>query len=652
MAFGFLKKLVSAITGKASQPQPGQDRPGKRHKRGGKGRNKGASSGNAQDGNGAKDGKRSSGDSRKGGNNRPRGDRNGSRDDRSGAQPRGEHDRNRDRGNRRGDRGVKGDRGSRNGRRGPETVNTAANEMRPGGEISAEELKSRQEAHAKWDPATFVVEPQEGKKRFHDFDLPSEVMHGIADLGFKYCTEIQALSLEQALAGKNIAGKAQTGSGKTAAFLVAILTRYLRSPENRAKQGGIPRALVIAPTRELVIQICKDADAIGKYTGLRSLAVYGGMDYDRQRKEVLSSPVDLLVATPGRLLDFAKSGVINLGNVDTLVIDEADRMLDMGFIPDVSRIMMKLPRKDKRTTMLYSATLNDTVMRLALNWMEEPYKAEVESETNATDTVKQVVYVIQAKDKFTALFNHIALHQQARTIVFCNRKSTTEDVYESLKIRGVSVEMLSGDVNQNKRLKVLDAFRDGEVKVVVATDVAGRGIDIKGLEYVVNFDFPYEAEDYVHRIGRTGRAGSTGIAISFADEFESYQIPDIEAYINEPLKCTVIRPDDPLLKPIPARGTKLGSVDAMSLAAVDAREAAGEEEKAAAAAMVGANATTGTGAPAILRDNGPQRKLPTFEHALDPKATPPDESDVYSKPVEQKEKLAEWQVTTPEEPQA
>ena len=628
MAFGFLKKLAAVLTGKKSQDAKGQNGSDKKKRRRG-GKKHGGGNGQQQ---GQKQGGQQSQKSQQG--------------QKQGGQPqksqKSQSGRN-ERGERRGDRGTRhGDKG----RRGPAPVNTAANEMRPGGEISAAELQKRREAHANWDPATFTVEPQEGKKRFHDFNLPSEVMHGISDLGFKYCTEIQSLSLEQALAGKNIAGKAQTGSGKTAAFLVAILTRYLRSPENRAKEGGNPRALVIAPTRELVIQICKDADAIGKYTGLRSLAVYGGMDYDRQRQEVLSAPVDLLVATPGRLLDFTKSRVINLANVDTLVIDEADRMLDMGFIPDVRRIMSFLPPKDKRTTMLYSATLNDTVMRLAMNWIEEPYKAEVESETNATDTVKQVVYVIQAKDKFTVLYNHIALHPDARAIVFCNRKSTTEDVYESLKIRGVNVEMLSGDVNQNKRLKVLDAFRNGSVKIVVATDVAGRGIDIKGLEYVVNFDFPYEAEDYVHRIGRTGRAGSTGIAISFADEFESCQIPDIEEYIKEPLKCTVIGPDDPLLRPIPARHSKLGEVDEIAKATVDAREAAGEEEKAAAAALVGKlenpNAVTGTGGPAVLKENAPMRKLPTFENALEPKAPPPDESDVYSKPVEQKAKYEEW----------
>lgn len=611
MAFGFLKKIVALLTGGKSvqRKEDGSKKKRRRNKRG-------SSSGKNQE-------------DKKGSNSHQQPKQ------KQPQQQKGQKGPRNDRRN---------DRNQRNGRRGPAPVNTAANEMRPGGEISAKELEERRAAHAKWDPATFVVEPQEGKKRFHDFELPSEVMHGICELGFKYCTDIQALSLEQALQGKNIAGKAQTGSGKTAAFLVAILTRYLKSPENRAKEGGNPRALVIAPTRELVIQICKDADSIGKYTGLRSLAVYGGMDYDRQRKEVLSAPVDLLVATPGRLLDFTKSHVINLSNVDTLVIDEADRMLDMGFIPDVRRIMSYLPAKNKRTTMLYSATLNDTVMRLAMNWMEEPYKAEVESETNATDTVKQVVYVIQAKDKFTVLFNHIALHPDSRVIVFCNRKSTTEDVYESLRVRGVSVDMLSGDVNQNRRLKVLEEFRAGRIKVVVATDVAGRGIDVKGLEYVVNFDFPYEAEDYVHRIGRTGRAGSTGIAISFADEFESCQIPEIEEYIKESLKCTVIGPEDPLMKPIPARHTKLGTIDEAAKAEVDAREAAGEEQIAAAKALVGANAVTGDGKPAVLKENAPQRELPKFENALEPKKPAPDESDVYSKPVEQKEKLEEWQV--------
>ena len=621
MAFGFLKKLAQSLFGKKP----------KRQKQSG-GKKRGDNAGRQQKGQQQKQGQKGARQNQQRVQQQKQGQK-------GGPQQKGQNKGDRRRDNRKGDR----DRG----RRGPAPVNTAADQLRPGGVVSSEEMSARKAAHAAWSLDSFVVEPVEGKRRFHDFDLPSEVMHGIADLGFKYCTEIQALSLEQALAGKNIAGKAQTGSGKTAAFLVAILTRYLRTPEHRAKAGGTPRALVIAPTRELVIQICKDADAIGKYCGLRSLAIYGGMDYDRQKKEVLDAPVDLLVATPGRLLDFVKSRVINLSNVDTLVIDEADRMLDMGFIPDVRRIMSYLPPKDKRATMLYSATLSDTVMRLAMNWMEEPYKAEVESETNATDTVKQVVYIVRSEDKFKVLYNHIALHPTARTIVFCNRKMTTEDVYESLKIRGVKVEMLSGDVNQNKRLMVLDAFRDGEIKIVVATDVAGRGIHVDDIEYVINFDFPYEAEDYVHRIGRTGRAGNTGIAISFADEDESFAIPEIEEYIKEPLKCTMIQDDDPLLKAIPPRGSRLGKVDAEAKAAVDAREAVGEEEKAAAAALTGvanANAVTGNGAPAVLKEDHPVRELPKFENALEPKAPPPDEKDVYSKPVGQTAKTEEWQV--------
>ena len=649
MAFGFLKKLAALVAGK-KKPSAQKGRPGAAAQK---------KDGAGQGGNGrGKRGRRG----RRGGEKVQQ--EGGGRQQKDGAQARperkapngasapkrgGERRRDEPRGARRSERGAREERRRDGSRRGPKSVNTAANEMRPGGVVSAEEMEARKAAHAAWDPASFVVPEMEGKKRFQDFDLPAEVLHGIADLGFQYCTEIQALSLQNALDGKNVAGKAQTGSGKTAAFLVAILTRYLRTPENRAKQGGAPRALVIAPTRELVIQICKDADAIGKYCGLRSLAVYGGMDFDRQREEILAAPVDLLVATPGRLLDFCQRRVVDLGKVDTLVIDEADRMLDMGCIPHVSRIMNPLPPKDRRATMLYSATLTDDVMRLASRWMAEPVKAEVESDHNATDTVRQVVYVVRADDKFKVLFNHIALHPDARAIVFCNRKATTEDVYESLKCRGVSCEMLSGDVNQNKRLKVLEDFREGAVKIVVATDVAGRGIHVDDVEYVINFDFPYEAEDYVHRIGRTGRAGNTGIAISFADEDESFAIPEIEAYIKEPLKCTIIQDDDPLLKDLPARHTKLGEVDEAAKAAVDAREAVTEEQKAAAAALVGGMVVrnaAGQEGRVIVQEDLPPRPLPTFENALEPKKVV-DETDVYSKPVEQKQRFEEWSLDAP-----
>jgi len=427
---------------------------------------------------------------------------------------------------------------------------------RPGGAIEGAEVEKRRAEHAAWSIDQYQVPAVADKKRFHDFDLPSEILHAVADLGFQYCTPIQAMSLEHALAGKNVAGRAQTGTGKTAAFLVAILTRYLRTPESRHEKGGVPRALVIAPTRELVIQICKDAEALGKYCGLRSLAVYGGMDYERQKREVSDAPVDLLVATPGRLLDFVRSRVVDLSQVDTLVIDESDRMLDMGFIPDVRSIINRLPSKEKRCTMLYSATLDEDVMRLASQWMEAPVRVEVESEHVTTKTVKQVVYVVTAREKFTVLYNHIQQYPDSRILIFCNRRNTTEDVAESLSRRGIRCEMLSGDVNQNRRLRVLEDFREGKVRIVVATDVAGRGLHVDDIGFVINFDFPYEPEDYVHRIGRTGRAGASGVAISFADEDESFIIPDIEKYIGEELKCTMLQADDPLLAKLPevARG--------------------------------------------------------------------------------------------------
>ena len=658
MAFGFFKKLVEKITGKKSASQKKDGRP--QQKQGGdakgkSGNGRGRHGRRGRHGNGGEQQQNQGQEQqRKPQQQQPRkkDGAKGAQGQQQGKKP-DQQNQQRPRREERGEKGRRGDR-RRDGSRRVAQGHTPADEMRPGGVVSAAEMEARKAAHAAWSIDQVKVEPAEGKERFHDFDLPSEVMHGIADLGFQYCTEIQALSLQNALDGKNIAGKAQTGSGKTAAFLVAILTRYLRTPESRAKTGGTPRALVIAPTRELVIQICKDADAIGKYCGLRSLAVYGGMDFDRQREELLDAPVDLLVATPGRLLDFCQRHVLHLENVDTLVIDEADRMLDMGFIPDVRRIMSHLPPKNKRATMLYSATLTDDVMRLASQWMEEPVKAEVESEHNATDTVRQVVYVIRAEDKFKVLYNHIALHPDARAIVFCNRKSTTEDVYESLERRGVKCEMLSGDVSQNKRLTVLENFRSGKIKIVVATDVAGRGIHVDDIEYVINFDFPYEAEDYVHRIGRTGRAGNTGIAISFADEDESFAIPEIEEYINEPLKCTISQDDDPLMKPRRqlARGERdqLAEVDEAAKAEVDAREAVTAEQKAAAAAMVGGTVVkTADGKDVILRTDRVEREVPTFEKAFEPKKEV-DESNASAQPVEQKARFEEWNLDAPAQP--
>ena len=398
-----------------------------------------------------------------------------------------------------------------------------------------------------WTVEQFVVEPAEGKKRFHDFDIPVEIMHAIADLGFQYCTPIQASSLEQAMAGANVAGRAQTGTGKTAAYLVAILTRYLRTPDKRQEKSATPRALVIAPTRELCVQICRDAQALGKYCGLRSLAVFGGMDYGKQSAALGEGTVDLLAATPGRLLDFQRQHIVDLSKIDTLVIDEADRMLDMGFIPDVRRIIRSLPHD--RQTLLYSATLDDEVMRLAAQWMPNPVKVEIEPEKTANQSIEQKVFIVTSDQKFTILCHLLDQYAGQRVLIFGNRRVSTDHLAEKLRRQGYPCELLSGEVSQSHRMNVLDRFREGSVKIVVATDVAGRGLHIADIGLVVNFELPYEAEDYVHRIGRTGRAGKVGTSVSFADEDESFIIPDIEQYIGEELKCT--NPDDSLLEPLP-----------------------------------------------------------------------------------------------------
>ena len=527
MAFGFLKKIAQALTGK--KPAESQDGAKKKRRRGGRNRGKG--------GNGQQQGGQQQRQKNNGQQQRPQQQKR-QQAQKGGEQQRGERPSRRD----------GGQRGGRGGRRGPAPVNTAANEMRPGGEISAEELKSRQEAHAKWDPASFAVEPVEGKKRFHDFDLPSEVMHGIADLGFQYCTPIQAASLERTMAGDNVAGRAQTGTGKTAAFLIAILKRMLERPETRPTVTGRPAALVIAPTRELVIQIIEDAKKLGAHCGLRCLAVYGGCDHARQQDVIESTPLDLIAATPGRLLDFRRARVLDLSGVHTLVIDEADRMLDMGFIPDVRKIIYFLPKE--RQTLLFSATLGEQVMRLASQWMPDPVQIAVDAEFHPADTITQLVYPISSHQKFACLYNLLKVHEGERVLVFRNRKSGCEELVRELQAHDVPALELSGDVDQKKRIRILDDFRSGAATVVVATDVAARGLQVDDITLVVNYDFPYEPDDYIHRIGRTGRAGEKGTAVSFACEDESFIIPDIEKLIEHELPCTM--PEESLLAEPPA----------------------------------------------------------------------------------------------------
>ena len=405
-----------------------------------------------------------------------------------------------------------------------------------------------------WNPESFKVEPAEGKTRFHDLDMPPDIMHALADLNFQYCTPIQAEILPLTMAGKDMAGKAQTGTGKTAAFLLGIFTEFIRNPKGKP-QPGKPRALILAPTRELAMQIRDDAEKLGKYTPFKTVAVYGGIDYDKQRR-LFDEPVDIIVATPGRLIDFAQQNVINLRGIETLVIDEADRMLDMGFIPDVRRIVYKTPPKEKRQTLLFSATLDDEVMRLASAWMTDPGKIEIEPDHAATELVDQRVYIVTDDQKFSLLYNILKKEvNDSSALIFTNRRDQAERLSNELYRFGFDCEMLSGAVNQNRRQRILANFKEGRTKIVVATDVAGRGIHVDDITHVVNFNIPERPDDYVHRIGRTGRAGKKGISVTFACEMESFELPAIEELLGERLSC--IQPEEGMLElPEPVRKPK------------------------------------------------------------------------------------------------
>lgn len=407
-----------------------------------------------------------------------------------------------------------------------------------------------------WDPTEFTVPVEEGKVRFHDLGLPLDVMHAIHDLGFQYCTPIQAGILNVTLAGADASGRAQTGTGKTAAFLITILTHFSRKPLQKPRKSGTPRALILAPTRELVLQIDKDAKALGKYSDCATMAVFGGMEYSKQEHMLKDEFIDIVAATPGRLLDFKRKGNIDLSSVEILVIDEADRMLDMGFIPDVRRIIESTPMKGKRQTMFFSATLTPEVHRLAAAWTREAVQVDVTPPRDITlASIDQLVYITTDEEKFTLLYNIITRLNLERVMVFANRRDETQFLKDRLAARGIRVGLLSGDVSQDQRVKTLEAFRSGKLKVLVATDVAARGLHIEGVSHVVNYSLPMDPEDYLHRIGRTGRAGASGTSVSFATETEAYELPDIEKFIGRDLPA--IHPEADLLTPLPplAEGT-------------------------------------------------------------------------------------------------
>ncbi len=399
-----------------------------------------------------------------------------------------------------------------------------------------------------WDPAQFKVPEEEGKTRFHAFDLEPQIMHALADLDFRYCTPIQAQILPHCLEGRDAAGQAQTGTGKTAAFLITILQHLLKNPASADRPAGAPRALILAPTRELVIQIEQDAQDVAKHCDVKLGAVFGGMDFNKQKNFLEKNQVDVIAATPGRLLDFDRRNVINLRQVEILVIDEADRMLDMGFIPDIRRIVRATPHKDRRQTLFFSATLTSDVMRLSEQWTRDPVRVEVEPEQVAVDSVGQKVYILTADQKFTLLMNLIRKEHLDRVLVFTNRRDEARKLCDRLGDYGLNTELLSGDVHQKKRLKVLEGFRGGKINVVVATDVAARGLHVEDISHVVNYNLPDNPEDYVHRIGRTGRAGAEGISVSFACEEEGMNLPDIEEFLGGELDYD--RPPPELLEPL------------------------------------------------------------------------------------------------------
>ncbi len=404
--------------------------------------------------------------------------------------------------------------------------------------------------------------PAAPKVSFDTFDLQKPLRKAIDKLGFEHCTPIQAQSLVHTLQGHDVTGKAQTGTGKTAAFLITIINDLLSNPIKEKRYLAEPRALVVAPTRELAIQIASDADLLNKYSGLHTVTLVGGEDYQKQTRALDAKPVDIVVATPGRLLDFVSNGNLHLGMIELMVLDEADRMLDMGFIPQVRQIVARTPRKDCRQTLLFSATYTPEIVELSDRWAMDPIMVEVAPERVAADAVDQIVYLVTTADKYNLLYNLINEPNAERIMVFSNRRDQVRKLADNLHRNGISVGMLSGEVAQNQRIRTLDNFKDGKLRVLVATDVAGRGLHIDDVTHVINYTLPEEPEDYVHRIGRTGRAGAVGTSISFACEEDSFLLPDIEEQLGMKLECT--HPDERLLERSPKfeRESKFKSKDA------------------------------------------------------------------------------------------
>jgi ATP-dependent RNA helicase RhlB len=378
---------------------------------------------------------------------------------------------------------------------------------------------------------------------FSSFDLHPTLLSGLEAAGFSRCTPIQALTLPITLPGRDVAGQAQTGTGKTLAFLVTLMNRLLTRPALAERKPEDPRALILAPTRELAIQIHKDAVKFGSDLGLKFALVYGGVDYDKQR-QLLQAGADVIIATPGRLIDYVKQHkVVSLHACEICVLDEADRMFDLGFIKDIRFLLRRMPARTERQTLLFSATLSHRVLELAYEHMNEPEKLVVETEFITNAKVRQKLYFPADDEKVPLLLGLLSRSEGARTMVFVNTKAFVERVARALERGGYRVGVLSGDVPQKKRESLLSKFQKGQLEILVATDVAARGLHIDGVSHVYNYDLPFDAEDYVHRIGRTARLGAEGDAISFACERYAIGLPDIEAYIEQKIPVETVTPE-------------------------------------------------------------------------------------------------------------
>jgi ATP-dependent RNA helicase RhlB len=418
---------------------------------------------------------------------------------------------------------------------------------------------------------------------FSNFDLHPQLLAGLEAAGFTRCTPIQAMTLPPALAGRDVAGQAQTGTGKTLAFLVTLMNRLLIRPALAERKPEDPRALILAPTRELAIQIHKDAVKFGSELGLRFSLIYGGVDYDKQR-ESLQQGTDVIIATPGRLIDYVKQHkVVSLHACEVCVLDEADRMFDLGFIKDIRFLLRRMPSCKERQTLLFSATLSHRVLELAYEHMNDPEKLVVETQGITAARVRQKVYLPANEEKLPLLIGLLSRSEGARTMVFVNTKAWVEKVARGLERAGYRVGVLSGDVPQKKRESLLAKFQKGQLEILVATDVAARGLHIDGVSHVYNYDLPFDAEDYVHRIGRTARLGAEGDAISFACEMYAMSLPDIEAFIEQKLPVEAVSQE--LMTPLPraprvaVAGEEAGDGETVSAIFREVREARAEEER-------------------------------------------------------------------------